>query len=119
MRNLGQGDHLGNTWPSILPAQVTQPAEGARVSALNVLSLAASPMMVTDETDTATGIDWEVRTAPGGGGISAFTSVNASILGINVPALTLGVGMEYYVRARWRGAAMGPGPWSADVHIST
>lgn len=121
MRSLTQQDHLGNSWPTILPPAVTQPADGARLSILNAISLAATPMMVVDGSDTATGIDWEVRTLPNGGGTAVYAPINISVLnlGVSIPALTLNLGMDYYIRARWRGAAMGPGPWSADVRIST
>ena len=124
MRSLKQiQDQLGNSWPgSILPPQVTQPQDGVTGLLVTLgLNLATGPFVSTEGADQHVGTDWEIRTAPNGGGTVRWSSTNntVNLLGIVVPALTLALGQDYYVRARFRGSASGLGAWSADVHIST
>lgn len=124
MRKLEQvQDHMGNSWMgSVMAPVVTQPAQGATgiLVALG-LNLAASPFSTTEGMDIHVGTDWEIRTAPNGGGTVRWSSVNnpLALLGILVPALTLALGQDYYIRVRYRGSMSGPGAWSDDIHITT
>lgn len=124
MRKLEQvTDHIGNSWMGgVLAPSITQPANGATgiLVALG-LALAATPFSTTEGMDIQVGTDWEIRTAPNGGGTVRWSSINdpLNLLGILVPALTLGLGQTYYIRVRYRGSMTGPGAWSADVQIQT
>lgn len=123
MRKLAQQDHLGNSWPSLLPPTITSPANDA--SGLSValgLALVATAATVQAGEDSMIAADWEIRTAPNGGGTLVWSNRVTNILSLLttlVPALTLQLGKDYYIRTRQTGAITGVGPWSADVHIST
>ena len=124
MRSLGQIDHLGNSWPSILPPVISQPANGANILSVVVgLPLVlTSGLSVSDGVDTGTSTDWEVRTGPNGTGALVWSTTVTNLLSLltaTVPPLTLGLGQDYYIRARTNGATLGPGVWSADVRIRT
>lgn len=117
---LFQTDHLGNEWQTILPAIVTSPAPGFVVAALG-LNLTASALQTdTGPADQLDHVEFEIRTAPGGGGaltktLSTATGLLSGLLG----ALSLPTGATLYVRARNVGVNLGAGPWGADVQITT
>lgn len=121
-RTLAQGgDQFGSWWPSINPPQVTSPQDGATgLSVVLSLLLTATPFSV-DGADTQASADWEIRTAPDGGGTVAWSSYGdtGNLLTKLVPALSLQLGKDYYIRTRQNGATLGVGVWSPDAHIRT
>lgn len=117
---LEQTDFMGNAWPSILAATVTAPAPGFVVAALG-LNLQASALQTDNGMpDPLDHVEFEIRTAPDGGGtltkaLSTATGLLSGLLG----ALSLPTGQTLYVRARNVGVTLGAGPWGADVRITT
>lgn len=120
-RSLGQQDYLGNSWPSMLPPIVNQPP-GGTISTLLGLNLSLAGPSICDGPDTAIATDWQIRTAPNGGGSLVWSNSVTNLLSLLsavVPALTLPIGQTLYIRARQRCDTLGIGPWSADVVINT
>lgn len=106
-----------SSWPSFQAPKITQPTNGI----LGIVIALVLPIVVDPAIGIGvpTGIDIEIRTGPNGGGISVFSSINSvSLLGLNVPALTLSLGQTYYIRARYRSNGVAE-VWSADVQIGT
>ena len=121
MRTLMQPtDCMGSSWPAVSKPIITSPANGATGLSV-IVSLQLTAVSAPMDGDTQASTTWEIRTAPGGGGTLRWSSAAdpVNLLGITVPALSLALGQEYYVRVRFNGVACGPGPWSDDVHIST
>ena len=125
MRSLLQPvDAMGNSWPLIRGPVIAQPADGDNILSVVVgLPLAlAGAATVCCGTDTTVSTDWEVRTGPNGTGDLVWLATVTNLLALltaTVPPLTLGLGQDYYIRARFNGATLGAGLWSADVHIRT
>ena len=117
---LDQSDHLGNTWQTILPAQVTQPAAGFVVAALGLTLQASAIQVDSGPADTLDHVEFEVRTAPGGGGMltKALSTAMGLLSGV-LGALSLPTGATLYIRARNVGVNLGAGPWGSDVQITT
>lgn len=117
---LHQTDFLGNMWQTILPAQVTQPAAGFVVAVLG-LNLQASALQTdTGPADQLDHTEFEVRTAPSGGGtvVKALSTGTGLLTGV-LAALSLPTGATLYIRARNVGVNLGAGPWGDDVRITT
>lgn len=123
MRALAQPmDQFGSSWGALIPPVITQPADGATgLSVALSLLMATSPFMVVQGTDTHVSTDWEIRDAANGGGNVVWSSYGdtSNLLTRLLPALTLSLGRDYYIRARQNGAILGAGVWSADAHIRT
>lgn len=103
-------DGLGY-WPNITPPIITQPV----ASLINaVLGMTLSSTGFASATDTLASTQYEVRTAANGAGSLVYSTA-----GSLVPALTMGLGQTYYVRARFVGSTGYTSPFSADVVITT
>lgn len=118
-QRVDQTDQLGNSWPTLLPSNVTSPAPGFLLVSLGT-SFTLDAMRVADGGDVLHHAEFEVRTAPGGEGtLVQSLSTTAGQLSVILPALTLLTGKTLYVRGRAVGTNLGPAPWSADVQITT
>ncbi len=111
-------DGISN-WERIEPPVIQSPIAGSLLNYLLGFNVQLGPFISATNTQSAT--DWEIRTAPNGGGTLVFASVNdlTALLVKTIPALTLGLGQTYYIRARFRAADGTLSAWSADVVIQT
>lgn len=110
-----------NNWPDAFPPMVMAPLNNAPVSAVLGFAITLLPaILATGLLHTST--DYEIRTAPNGGGTLAYSVDNSlGLLGIVVPAgVTSGLvaGQTYYIRARIDTGA-GSSAYSADTRITT
>lgn len=110
-----------NGWPAVFPPRVSTPAQGAAVSATLGFAVAVDPLILAlDLTHLTT--DYEIRTAPAGGGALVYSVNNSlSLLGLIVPIGALSglvAGQTYYVRAR-ADTASESSAWSEDIRITT
>lgn len=116
-----RGDGV-NEWPPISPPRVVAPANGASVNATLGFSIVTDPAILALDLIHLT-TDYEIRTAPNGGGSLVYGAPNSlSLLGLVVPigALSgLSAGQTYYVRARFRTLGGGLSAYSEDVRITT
>ncbi len=111
-------DGISN-WADVTPPVIALPLSGAFVVIALGLTITLMPIVkAVDLTHTST--DYEVRTAPNGGGALVWSSMaDTSALQLKiVPPLTLAGGQTYYVRARFNTA--GPSSaWSTDTQVTT
>ncbi len=110
-----------NHWPDVFPAVMTTPLPNAAVNALLGFSIVVlAPILAVGLVQTS--VDYEIRTAPAGGGVAQYAVMgSASLLGIVVPATaisTLAAGQTYYLRTRVN-TASGSSAWSADTRVTT
>lgn len=120
-RSLAQQDQLGNSWPTMM-APTINPVAGGILSTLVGLNLSLAAPSIVDGPNTAIATDWEIRTAPNGGGTLVWSNAVTNplaLLSTVVPALTLPIGQTLYVRARQRCNILGTSPWSVDVILTT
>ena len=122
-RSLGQQDHLGNSWATLLPPTVAQPGGGGILSTLLGLPLQIlTPSMQGGDTADIVSTNWRITTGPNGTGSTVWSNTNTNLLTLltaTVPALTLPIGATLYLSARQTSASLGVGPWSADVVLNT
>lgn len=111
-------DGISN-WDRIEPPVIQAPIGGSLLNYLLGFNIQLGPFVSATNLQSAT--DWEIRTAPNGAGTLVFASANdlTSLLTKAVPALTLGLGQTYYIRARFRASDGTLSAWSADVVIQT
>lgn len=111
-------DGMSN-WADVTPPAIALPLNGSFIVAALGFTITLMPIIkAIDLTHTST--DYEVRTAPNGGGAVTWSSMaDTSALQLKiVPALTLAAGQTYYTRARFNTA--GPSSaWSADTVVTT
>lgn len=117
---LFQQDHLGNDWVVLLAPAVTAPQPGFVVAALGITMTATAIQTDNGRPEPLDHVEFEVRTAPNGGGaLTKALSTGTGLLSGLLAALSLPTGATLYVRARNVGVNLGAGPWSADVQITT
>lgn len=116
-----RGDGV-NEWPPISPPRVIAPTSGASVNAVLGFSIATDPAILALDLVHLT-TDYEIRTAPNGGGSLVYSVNNSlSLLGLIVPIGTLSgltAGQTYYVRARFDSLGGVSSAFSEDVRITT
>ena len=95
----------------------TQPLNGATGQSQSPTFI-VNPFTVTNGSDTHVATDWELRTAPNGGGLRQFwaydnttqkTQLNIRTL---FPDFALQANTQYWMRSRFRGASLGISDWS-------
>lgn len=102
----------------IAAPSITAPTEGATGVSLSP-ALATTAFSFTGANDTHQATNWEIRTAPNGGGTLIWSSPANTSNKVNITAAGLSNLTTYYARARHKGANFGYGPWSADVSFTT
>ncbi len=102
-------------WNEIAPPRITAPLNNAiNVSILVPLPITVSAFIPQVAGITLVATDVEIRTAAKGGGTLVFSTSS----GLSIPGLLLGLGTDYYIRARQRSAQY-TSMWSDDVKITT
>lgn len=109
-------------WPEILPPMVAAPLANAPVNSVTGFVITLNPIVLAAGL-LQTSTDYEIRTAPNGGGVATWSSLAdaTALLAKTVPigaTSTLAAGQTYYIRARFRAGATVSG-WSSDVRVTT
>lgn len=111
MRKLYQTDHYGNSWPTVLPPELTLPG-GILNVALPILLYPGS--MKTDNGTIDTLISNEFRVL---NNLGAVVWSGAGLGAVAIPLLTLTLGGDYTVQQRTRGLQLGYSPWSDPISL--
>ncbi len=110
-----------NSWPDILPARILLPLDGLPVSATLGFTITLAPIVFGIGL-LHTSTDYEIRTAPRGGGSVVWSSPGDLALQVKIVPIGalsgLLAGQTYYVRARFRAGA-DVGSWSEDTVVTT
>lgn len=102
-------------WLEIATPVITSPPNNTiNVSILGILNIVVSAFQPQMPGISLTGTDLEIRTAPNGGGTLVYSSASA----LSIPALTLALGTDYYIRVRQK-SGIYLSLWSNDVKITT
>lgn len=111
---IGDGSNFWNE----IPAPVIVAPAGGLLGILPALALTLNVQpFVSNQPGLSLGsVEFEIRTAPDGGG--SLVRTVTGLLSAVLPALTLGLGQTYYVRARFKSGALAS-MWSADVRLAT
>jgi hypothetical protein len=84
----------------------------------NGLVIETNPFSTTGATDTLNRTEFEIRTAPLGGGSLIWANSIELLLSIQVPDYAVPEGSTVYIRARHVGNTLGVGQWSDDTQVS-
>lgn len=101
---------------SVNTPSITSPANNATGIDSNP-TIVASAFAVTGGSDTHLSTDWEIRTAPNGGGAIQYSSYNNTTNKTSFvvpPTNSLSANTVYYIRARYRGTTYGYSAWTEN-----
>jgi len=94
---------------------VNTPQVTASQIASNTVTLSTNAFSVAGGTDTHASTDWEIRTAPNGGGSVASSSYNDTVNRTEITLAGLEPNTTYYFRVRHRGTNFGASDWGTGT----
>lgn len=114
-------DAIGFTTGSVLLAAptITAPVEGAIVWLNQQPSVTLSDFVVTGGSDTHLATEIEIATDAAFSAIIWTSGTLGAVTGVQIPVSALTTDTAYFIRARYRGAALGWSAWSAVIGVTT